>query len=82
MEFNYIVQEVNSIEIDFQDIFDYIKSEDPEADWDEIMCIFSDNIEYYLKVIYKCMDLEEEYNKYELLELNDAWEDWVYLNNN
>ena len=82
MEFNYIVQEVNSIEIDFQDIFDYIKSEDPEADWEEIMCIFSDNIEYYLKVIYKCMDLEEEYNKYELLELNDAWEDWVYLNNN
>lgn len=82
MKFNYIIQEAKSIEIDFQDIFDYIKSEDPEADWEEIMCIFSDNIEYYLKNIYKCMDLEEEYNEYELLELNDAWEAWVYSNNN
>lgn len=82
MKFNYIVQEAKSIEIDFQDIFDYIKSEDPEADWKEIMYIFSEDIEYYLKVIYKCMDLEEEYNEYELLELNDAWEAWVYSNNN
>lgn len=77
MNFNYDVTIGRSIDIDFQDIFDYIKSEDPDAPIESIYYDFMDNTSIYLKSIYKCEDLDEDINEYALIHLTDQWEDWL-----
>jgi hypothetical protein len=77
MDFNYSVIENRNIEIDFQDIFDYIKSEDSNLTTAEIYNTFLDNTAWYLRSIYKCEDLDEDTNEYEMLDLTDKWECWL-----
>jgi hypothetical protein len=77
MDFNYSVIENRNIEIDFQDIFDYIKSEDSNLTTAEIYNTFLDNAAWYLRSIYKCEDLDEDTNEYEITDLTEKWEYWL-----
>jgi hypothetical protein len=77
MNFNYDVTISRSINIDFQDIFDYIKSEDPDAQIESIYYDFLDNTSMYLRSIYKCEDLDEDTNEYEITDLTEKWEYWL-----
>lgn len=77
MDFNYNVIENRNIEIDFQDIFDYIKSEDSNLTTAEIYNTFLDNATWYLRSIYKCEDLDEDTNEYEITDLTEKWEYWL-----
>lgn len=77
MDFNYNVIENRNIEIDFQDIFDYIKSEDSNLTTAEIYYTFLDDIAGYLRSIYKCEDLDEDTNEYEIIDLAENWRYWL-----
>lgn len=77
MNFNYAVTTDRSIDIDFQDIFDYIKNEDSNLTTTEIYNTFLDNAAWYLRAIYKCEDLDEDTNEYEITDLIEKWEYWL-----
>ena len=76
MKFYYDVVETHCVEIDFQEIYDYIKSDDPDIKTSEVYYTFIDNITFYLRSIYGCEDLEEDDNEYNINELIDSWGDW------
>lgn len=76
MKFWYEVIESHYIDIDFQKIYDYIKSDDPDIEIIDVYNTFIDNVSFYLRSIYECEDLEEEDNEYNINELIDSWGDW------
>lgn len=77
MKFYYDVIETHCVEIDFQKIYNYIKSDDPDIKIIDVYNTFIDNVTFYLKSIYGCEDLEEEDNEYSINELIDSWGDWL-----
>lgn len=76
MEFWYNIIESHYIDIDFQEIYDYIKSDDPDIKTSEVYYTFTDNTAFYLRSIYGCEDLEEDDNEHNINELIDSWGDW------
>lgn len=78
MDFWYDVITSEKIKIDFQEIFDEVRKQNPdETSISEIDNEFCDNIVYYLQKLYKCPDLIEEDNEYPILHLIDKWQDWL-----
>ena len=78
MDFWYHVISCEKIKIDFQEIFDEIREQNPdETSISRIDDEFCDNTVYYLQCLYNCQDLDEEDNEYQLDELIKQWQDWL-----
>lgn len=76
MKFWYRIVTLEFVDIDFQEIYNYIKSDDPDIKTSEVYYTFIDNVAFYLRSIYGCEDLEEDDNDHAIQELIDSWGDW------
>ena len=78
MDFWYQVISSEKITVDFQEIFDEIREQNPdETSVSRIDDEFCDNTLYYLQGLYNCQDLNEEDNEHQLDELINQWQDWL-----
>ena len=78
MKFWYNVMEVESIDINFQEVYDYItKNVEGELSPEEVCESFSDQIEHYLNEIYEVSELLEYYNDHVLEDIIDNFVNWV-----
>lgn len=79
MQYWYEVVTLEFVDIDFQEIYDFIRKEEPQfTDLCDIYLEFIDNIEYYIKAIYKNTDdLEGEDNENFLKEVQRGWEEFL-----
>ena len=76
MKFYYDVIESYEIYIDFQDIYDHIKSEYPDYSNYAIYEHFIENVEYLLTEIYKCYDFVAYDNDRNVNDLVNRWGQW------
>lgn len=78
MKFWYDVIESHCIDIDFQEVYNYISDHvlNMNNHYD-IYLEFIDNCSYYLGDLYKLEDFVEENNEYAILKLIDSWENWL-----
>ena len=76
MKFYYDVIESYEIDIDFQDIYDYIKSGHPNYSNYAIYEHFITNAECILIAIYRCDDFAEYNNEKNVDSMLDCWEQW------
>ena len=56
MTYYYEVIECSEVDIDYQQVYDYIKKDNPSYDLYNIYQDFLDNIEYYFEHIYNRSD--------------------------
>lgn len=79
MKFYYDVIESHSIDVDFQEVYDFIKEqEDSKVETTEDMFYaFADNTGYYLRSLYNCEDLVTWDNESAIDELVRNWERWL-----
>lgn len=78
MKFYYDIIETRCVEINFQEIYNYIHDNEPDINNRyDIYLEFVDNFDYYLEKIYKIDDLVCENNDYAIQELIDSWGDWL-----
>lgn len=78
MKFWYEVIESHCIDIDFQEVYNYIHDNEPNIDNHyDIYLAFIDNYPYYLDKLYKLEDFVEEDNDLVIQELIDSWGDWL-----
>lgn len=76
MKFYYDVIERYEIDVDFQDIYDHIKSEYLDYSNYAIYEYFIENVEYLLTAVYKCYDFVAYDNERNVENLVDSWEQW------
>ena len=76
MKFYYDVIDSYEIDIDFQDIYNYIKSNHPDYSNYSIYDYFVTNVEYILITIYKCYDFIEYDNTGTIDDMINYWEQW------
>ena len=78
MKFWYEVIETHCVEIDFQEVYDYIHDNEPDMSNNyDIYLEFIDNYFYYLDKLYKLEDFVGENNDHAVQELIDSWETWL-----
>ena len=78
MIYYYEVIECSEVDIDYQQVYDYIKEDNPSYNINRIYKDFLDNIEYYFECIYNRSDFIEIDNE-ECVELiKQDWRDWLY----
>ena len=77
MKFWYKIVTFGFVDIDFQEIYNYIKSDNPDIKTYDVYNTFIDNVTFYLRSIYGCEDLEEDDNEHNINELIDSWGDWL-----
>lgn len=78
MKFWYEVIETHCVEIDFQEVYDYIHDNEPDMSNNyDIYLEFIDNCSYYLDKLYKLEDFVGENNDHAIQELIDSWETWL-----
>lgn len=79
MKYWYKVVTFEFVDIDFQEIYDFIKKEEPQfTDLYDIYLEFIDNIEYYIKSVYKNIDdLESDDNDNFFNEVQKGWEEFL-----
>lgn len=78
MKYWYEVVTFEFVDIDFQEIYDFIKEEEPQfTDLCDIYLEFIDNMEYYIKSVYNAEDLEGEDNEDFLKEVQKGWEEFL-----
>ena len=77
MKLYYKVCTSKCVDIDFQHIYDYIKSENPKASLDDIYWMFCDDVDYYIKTIYDATDFYAADNEYRTEDLCIAWSKWL-----
>ena len=76
MKFYYDVIESYEIDVDFQDIYNYIKSNHPDYSNYSTYDYFVTNAEYILIAIYKCYDFVEYNNPGTIDDMFTCWEQW------
>jgi hypothetical protein len=76
MKFYYDVIESYEIDIDFQDIYDYIKSDLPSYSNYAIYEHFISNVECILTAVYGCNDFVEFDNEGNVDNMLNYWEQW------
>lgn len=77
MTYYYEVIECSEVDIDYQQVYDYIKEDNPSYDLYNIYQDFLDNIEYYFECIYNRSDFIAIDNE-ECVELiKQDWQDWL-----
>lgn len=79
MKYWYEVATFEFVDIDFQEIYNYIKEEEPQfTDLCDIYFEFIDNMEYYIKSVYKnAEDLESDNNYNFFSEVQKGWEEFL-----
>ena len=78
MKYWYEVTTFEFVDIDFQEIYDFIKEEEPQfTDLCDIYLEFIDNMEYYIKSVYNAEDLAGEDNENFLKEVQKGWEEFL-----
>lgn len=80
MKFCYKVIQSKCVEIDFQQIYDYIRNEHPTFSLEDIDSEFCDNVEHYLKTLFNADDFVEDTNDYKADDLCVIWTKWLYKN--
>ena len=74
----YEVITTEFVDIDFQEIFDFIKKESKLTDIDSIYNEFIDNMGYYIRSVYSSTDdLVDEDNGYFFQEIENDWGDFL-----
>ena len=74
----YEVITTEFVDIDFQEIFDFIKKESNLTDIDRIYNEFIDNMGYYIRSVYSSTDdLVDEDNGYFFQEIENDWGDFL-----
>ena len=80
MKLCYKVYTSKCIDIEFQRIYDYIKSENPNASSFDIYWMFCDNVDYYIKTLYDAPDFYAADNEYRIEDLCISWSKWLKKN--
>ena len=74
----YEVITTEFVDIDFQEIFDFVKKESKLTDIDSIYNEFIDNMGYYIRSVYsRADDLVDEDNDYFFQEVENDWGDFL-----
>lgn len=74
----YEVITTEFVDIDFQEIFDFVKKESKFTDIDSIYNEFINNMGYYIRSVYsKTDDLVDEDNDYFFQAIENDWEDFL-----
>lgn len=79
MKLCYKVCTSKCIDIEFQRIYDYIKSENPNASSFDIYWMFCDNVDYYIRTLYDAPDFIAADNEYRTEDLCIAWSKWLKI---
>ena len=77
MKLCYTVCTTKCVDIEFQRIYDYIKSENPNASSFDIYWMFCDNVDYYIRTLYDAPDFIAADNEYRTEDLCIAWSKWL-----
>ena len=77
MKLCYKVCTTKCVDIEFQRIYDYIKSENPNASSFDIYWMFCDNVDYYIRTLYDAPDFIAADNEYRTEDLCIAWSKWL-----
>ena len=77
MKLCYKVCTSKCIEVDFQQIYDYIRTRNPEFSLEDIEWSFRDSVDYYLRVLYDAFDFMAADNEYRVEDLCIAWSKWL-----
>lgn len=79
MKYWYEVATFEYVDIDFQEIYDFIRAEEPQfTDLCDIYLEFIDNMEYYIKSVYTNTDDLESDNNYNFFnEVQKGWEEFL-----
>lgn len=79
MKYWYEVITLEFVDIDFQEVFDFIKKESNITDIDELYYEFIDNMGYYIRSIYKYTEdtLVSEDNDNFFDEVQKGWEKFL-----
>lgn len=77
MKLCYKVCTSKCVEVDFQQIYDYIRTQNPNFSLEDIEWSFRDSVDYYLRVLYKAWDFRSEDNEYKTEDLCIAWSKWL-----
>lgn len=77
MKYYYDVIECYEINIDYQQVYNYIKEDNPDYDTYNIYQDFLNNIEYYFECIYNRSDFLEIDNEECVEEIKQDWQNWL-----
>ena len=77
MRLYYKVYTSKCVDVEFQHIYDYIKSENPNASSYDIYWMFCDNVDYYIRTLYDAPDFIAADNEYRTEDLCIAWSKWL-----
>lgn len=80
MKLCYKVCTTKCVDIEFQRIYDYIKSENPNASVEDIYWMFCDDVDYYIKTLYDAPDFYAVDNEYRIEDLCISWSKWLKKN--
>ena len=74
----YEVITTEFVDIDFQEIFDFVKKESKLTDIDDLYYEFLDSMGYYIRSIYsRTDDLVDEDNDYFFQEVEKDWSEFL-----
>lgn len=76
MKFIYNIIDTDMVEVDFQEIFNYVSEELENPSTLDVFNDFAENAGYYIRSIYDD-NFEEVFNELELEELFTAFENWL-----
>ena len=77
MKLCYKVCTAKCIEVNFQQIYDYIRTHNPNFSLEDIEWSFRDYVDYYLKTLYDAPDFYTADNEYRVEDLCIAWSKWL-----
>lgn len=80
MKYDFTLKTSFVVDIDFEQIYEYIKDTTELSDNQEIYYTFNDNIYYYLEELYSVVIQELEENEYTLDNIVDDWYNWLVDN--
>ena len=76
MKFFYNIVNTDTIDINFQEIFDYVSKGLDNPSVLDVFNEFTENVGYYIRSIYDD-NFEEDYNIFEIEDLITALEKWL-----
>ena len=82
MKYDFTLKTSFVIDIDFEQIYEYIKDTTKSSDNQEIYNNFNDNVYYYLEELYSVVIQELEENEYTIDNIMDDWYNWLVDNKN
>lgn len=76
MTFIYNIVDTDTVEVDFQEIFNHVSKGLQNPSVSDVFNDFVENAGYYIRSIYDD-NFEENYNAFELEDLFTAFENWL-----